>query len=239
MHGSRQKQNTIIVYLIVSMDVWRLDTVYNSTLSYKCLQRPRKHTIYLDCSLPNIKVGLLTCFYSLFDLNSCGFDLWKAQPACVPVSTERKQWLMKNPVQLRLYCMYVQYRSQLTWQTSASSEKVTRVASTFTHACKTRPRRASASTRMRTLAHIRARALASTYRAWPNYCTNKTMVARSRQQAFRVLIVHFDERWWVYWAKRGSKRFARHRQASYSPYFFMTSLEYSWTWSWAAEAWDF
>ena len=38
-------------------------------------------------------------------------------------------------------------------------------------------------------------ALASTYRAWSNYCTDKTMVARSRQQAVRVLSILFDEHW--------------------------------------------
>ena len=36
---------------------------------------------------------------------------------------------------------------------------------------------------------VQARVLASMYRAWSNYCTNKTMVARSRQQAILALIV--------------------------------------------------
>ena len=49
--------------------------------------------------------------------------------------------------------MHVQYQSQVTWQTSASSEEVTSTAWTFINGCKTRPQRTRVSTHM--LAHIR------------------------------------------------------------------------------------
>ena len=51
------------------------------------------------------------------------------------------------------------------------------------------------STRERKYSHARTypHALASMYRVWSNYCIDKTMVARSRQQAVRALIILFDE----------------------------------------------
>ena len=79
---------------------------------------------------------------------------------------------------------FVQYRSQIFWQTSASSKEVTRMAWTFTHACKRC---------LDTHTWVLARS-ASTREYVCSYCTDKIMVARSRQQALRALIVLFDER---------------------------------------------
>ena len=97
--------------------------------------------------------------------------------------------------------LHVQYRSQVTWQTSASSEVATREGMDIARGCRMRPQ----------CVHVRAR---TRTRA----CARVLARVRRRRGPMRAYDT-FYECLWVCWAKRGSKRTARDRQASNSPHF--------------------